>query len=292
MGEGLKVAVLPEAEDWLAAAIRAGGAQTASVEDAEALVWDAGSPGDLERVLVDAGHLRWVQLSWTGVDRYLPLMGDGRVWTCARDVYGPGVAEHALALALAVLKGVTRTAREAAWTKYVPRTLFGARVVVIGGGSIGRAIGDLLRPFDCTVSVITRRNRHQLLDSLRGVDAVFLAVPLTSETDGMIGERELRAMGDRAVLVNVARGRLVKTDDLVRALTEDLIAGAGLDVTEPEPLPDGHPLWQLPNCVITPHIASVDSMAREPYSRLVTENVRRFAAREPLLGIVDPERGY
>jgi phosphoglycerate dehydrogenase-like enzyme len=133
---------------------------------------------------------------------------------------------------------------------------------------------------------------ERLLEAIRGVDVVFLAVPLTAETDGMIGERELRTMGPLAVLVNVARGRLVRTDDLVRALQEGWIAGAGLDVTEPEPLPDGHPLWELATCVITPHIASVDSMAREPYARLVSENVRRFAADRPLLGVVDPNRGY
>jgi phosphoglycerate dehydrogenase-like enzyme len=288
----LAVAILPRAEDWLGAAVEAGGGRLVPVEEARALVWDAGSPGDLERVLDDAGGVGWVQLSWTGVDRYLSLMTDGRVWTCARDIYGPGVAEHALALALAVLKGVTRGARESRWSKYEPRTLFGARVVIIGGGSIGGSIARLLRPFDCEVTVITRRNRDRLLEAVDGAAVVFLAVPLTPETDGMIGERELRAMGRDAVVVNVARGRLIEPDALLTALRQGWIAGAGLDVTEPEPLPDDHPLWDLANCVLTPHVASVDSLAQEPYARLVTENVRRFIAGEPLLGVVDPKRGY
>ena len=286
------MAVLPFAEDWLAEAVRAGGGEVSPIEDAGALIWDAGSPGDLVRALARAGGVRWVQLSWTGVDRYLSLMTDGRVWTCARDIYGPGVAEHALALALAVLKGVTKATRDSTWSPYEPRTLFGAGVAIVGGGSIGRSIAELLRPFDCSVRIVTRRNREHLLDALTGVDVVFLAVPLTPETDGIIGERELREMGPRAVLVNIARGRLVRTDELVEALREGYIAGAGLDVTEPEPLPDGHPLWELPNCAITPHIASVDMLAKEPYTKLVTENVRRFAAGEALLGIVDRERGY
>jgi D-3-phosphoglycerate dehydrogenase len=289
MQDGPAVAVFPRAEDWLSAAVEAGGGRLVPVEEAEALVWDAGSPGDLERALAGAGRVRWVQLSWTGVDRYLALMGDGRVWTCARDVYGPGVAEHALALALAVLKGV---GRERTWSKYEPRTLFAATAVIVGSGSIGRSIEELLRPFHSTVAVINRSNRDGLLDALAGAHVVFLAVPLTAETDGLIGERELRAMGSRAEVVNVARGRLVQTDALVRALREGWTAGAGLDVTEPEPLPDDHPLWRLPNCVITPHVASVDALAQEPYVRLLTENVRRFAAGEPLLGVVDPERGY
>jgi phosphoglycerate dehydrogenase-like enzyme len=288
----LRVAVLPREEEWLAAAIQAGDGLLVPVEQAEALVWDAGSPGDLERVLTDAHGVRWVQLSWTGVDRYLSLMTDGRVWTCARDVYGPGVAEHALALALAVLKGVARATRESSWSKYEPRTLFGAKVVIVGGGSIGGSIADVLRQFDCDVTVIRRRNRDALLEALDRAGVVFLAVPLTPETDGIIGERELRAMGPEAVVVNVARGRLIQTDALVTALRAGWIAGAGLDVTEPEPLPDGHPLWQLANCVITPHVASVDSLAQEPYARLLTENVRRFGAGEPLLGVVDPRRGY
>jgi phosphoglycerate dehydrogenase-like enzyme len=288
----LGVAILPRAEEWLASAVEAGGGLLVPVEQAQGLIWDAGSPGDLERVLRDAHGVRWVQLSWTGVDRYLSLMTDGRVWTCARDVYGSGVAEHALALALAVLKGVTRATRESSWSKYEPRTLFGARVVIVGGGSIGGSIANLLQRFDCDVTVIRRRNRDALLPALNGATVVFLAVPLTPDTDGMIGERELRAMGREAVVVNIARGRLIQTEALVRALRESWVAGAGLDVTEPEPLPDGHPLWQLPNCVITPHVASVDSLAREPYARLVTENVRRLGAGEPLLGIVDPKRGY
>jgi phosphoglycerate dehydrogenase-like enzyme len=288
-----RVAILPDGSPaWLGDAVRAGSGEVVPIEQADALLWDAGDPSDLASVLARASQLRWVQLSWTGVDRYLELMRDGRTWTCARDVFGEGVAEHALALTLAAFRDLPRLARSRTWSRSEPRTLFEAKVVVVGSGAIGRGIADLLAPFRCKVSFISRRNRGDLLDAVRGAEVVYLAVPLTRETDAMIGEPELLAMGSRAWLVNVARGRLVDTDALVHALREAWIAGAALDVTEPEPLPEGHPLWSLPNCLITPHMASVDELARAPYSRLVSENVRRFARGEELLGIVDPQRGY
>ncbi|MDQ6742036.1 MAG: hydroxyacid dehydrogenase, partial [Candidatus Dormibacteraeota bacterium] len=146
--------------------------------------------------------------------------------------------------------------------------------------------------FDCRVEVLTSRSTQPLAEAARDADLVFLAAPLTPETAGMVGAGELRAMGPQAWIVNVARGGLIRTEDLVRALSEGWIAGAGLDVTDPEPLPEGHPLWDLDNCLITPHVASVEELAREPYARLVTENVRRFAEGRELLGLVDPERGY
>jgi phosphoglycerate dehydrogenase-like enzyme len=287
------VAILPDGgAGWLADAVRLGGGEVAELEDAAGLLWDAGMPEDLERVLARAPQVRWLQLSWTGVERYLPLMRDGRSWTCARDVFGPGVAEHALALTLAAFRDLPRLARERSWTPSEPRSLFGAQVVIVGDGSIGRSIASLLAPFHCRVEVVGRDRSGRLAAAVAGADVVYLAVPLTPETDGLVGAAELRAMGPDAWLVNVARGRLVRTDDLVQALREGWIAGAGLDVTEPEPLPEGHPLWSLPNCIITPHSASVDSIAREPFAKLVSENVRRFGAGEKLLGLVDPGRGY
>jgi phosphoglycerate dehydrogenase-like enzyme len=119
-----------------------------------------------------------------------------------------------------------------------------------------------------------------------------LALALTPETVGVIGAQELDLMERHAWLVNVARGRHVVTDDLVDALRNEQIGGAGLDVTDPEPLPDGHPLWDEPRCIITPHVANTPEMARPVLTRRITENVRRFAAGEPLLGPVDPEAGY
>ncbi len=120
----------------------------------------------------------------------------------------------------------------------------------------------------------------------------MLALALTPRTVGVIGTEELRLMEEHAWLVNVARGRHVRTADLVVALREGWIGGAGLDVTDPEPLPDGHPLWDLANCIITPHVANTAEMAVVPLSARIRENVRRFGAGEELLGPVVPALGY
>jgi len=121
---------------------------------------------------------------------------------------------------------------------------------------------------------------------------VFLALALTPETERIIGAAELDAMRGDAWLVNVARGRHVDTEALVTALRSGAIGGAALDVTDPEPLPDGHPLWDLPNCIITPHTADTPEMAERMLARRIEENVARFAAGEPLVGLIDTAAGY
>jgi phosphoglycerate dehydrogenase-like enzyme len=133
---------------------------------------------------------------------------------------------------------------------------------------------------------------NRYADALPGADLVVLALALTPETEGIIATDELDAMDDHAWLVNVARGRHVDTEDLVVALRDGVIGGAGLDVTDPEPLPDGHPLWSLPNCLITPHVGNTPEMAAPLLAQRITANVRRFAADEELLGLVDVDAGY
>ena len=127
---------------------------------------------------------------------------------------------------------------------------------------------------------------------LATADLVVLALALTPETTGFFGRPQLEAMASHAWLVNVARGRHVVTADLVDALAAGSIGGAALDVTEPEPLPEGHPLWALPNCLITPHTANTYEMAIPLLSARIADNVRRFRAGEPLLGPVSPDLGY
>jgi phosphoglycerate dehydrogenase-like enzyme len=138
-------------------------------------------------------------------------------------------------------------------------------------------------------SVVGRDGLHGALTT---ADVVLLALSLTPETTGIIGRHELLLMQEHAVLVNVARGGHVVTDDLVVALREGDIAGAALDVTEPEPLPDGHPLWTEPRCLVTPHTANTVEMTMPAIIERVRENVRRFGAGEPLIGTVDLELGY
>jgi len=133
---------------------------------------------------------------------------------------------------------------------------------------------------------------NRLLQAVGDADLVVLAASLTSETEGMIAEQQLRAMKDDGWLVNVARGKLINTADLVRALRGRWIGGAGLDVTDPEPLPDGHPLWQLDNCIITSHTANPPNLERELFRFRIVENVTLFLNGQPLIGIVDPVIGY
>ncbi|MDQ6790417.1 MAG: hydroxyacid dehydrogenase, partial [Candidatus Dormibacteraeota bacterium] len=176
-----------DSAEWLADAVSACGGEVAESAQADALLVDAGAADKLESILAEAPRVRWVQLSSTGVDRFLHLMRDGRTWTCARSVFGPAVAEHALALALAGLRDLPRFSRRRSWNRWGLRSLLGARVVVVGGGSIGGAIVELLRPFDCRVEVLTSRSTQPLAEAARDADLVFLAAPLTPETAGMVG---------------------------------------------------------------------------------------------------------
>lgn len=176
-------------------------------------------------------------------------------------------------------------------------------VTILGGGGITRTLIDLLRPFRARITVVRRQagpvpgaervlTSSALHQALPGALVVFLALALTSRTRGIIGAPELALMDRGAWLVNVARGGHVVTGALVTALDRGEIGGAGLDVTDPEPLPPGHPLWALPNCLITPHTANSDQMLMPKLVERITANVRRFAAGEPLEGRIDPAAGY
>ena len=132
----------------------------------------------------------------------------------------------------------------------------------------------------------------RLREALAGAKVVFLGLALTPATEHIIGRAELAAMREDAWLINVARGRHVDTDALVAALREQTIDGAGLDVTDPEPLPDGHPLWDLDNCIITPHTADTTEMIDRMLSRRIEENVTAFATGHPLHGVIDVAAGY
>jgi phosphoglycerate dehydrogenase-like enzyme len=248
--------------------------------------------------------VRWVQLPSAGIEFFLPLMKDGRItWTAAKGVYADTCAEQALGLALAGFRHLDAGARHRTWHRTPAKTLFEARVTLVGAGGIGGALIRLLAPFKVQVTLVRRRAESMpgvfktvasdgLRDALQGADLVVLAAALTPQTEGMIAEPQLRAMNKHAWLVNVARGRLVKTADLVRALQEGWIGGAGLDVTDPEPLPDGHPLWSFENCIITSHSANPPNLERQLFRRIIVENVARFRKGEPLIGVVDRQAGY
>jgi len=288
----------------VAKAITTAGGKVVGDAEAEALVWtDPADPDALANLLDARPGVRWVQLPFAGVDRFAALFADGRTWTSTKGAYSEPVAEYALALGLAGLRQLTVRARATAWGEQAGLQLAGGRVTIVGGGGITGALLRLLQPFRVETTVVRRHvspldgasrvvGPDDLHDALAGARLVVLALALTPETTGIIGAGELALMGPDAWLVNVARGAHVVTEDLMTALRAGAIGGAALDVTDPEPLPAGHPLWSLHNCLITPHTANTWEMAEPLFAERVGANVGRRLRGEPLLGVVDPALGY
>jgi phosphoglycerate dehydrogenase-like enzyme len=300
-----RIALAPEpGPQWLAEAIESGGGEIVPLADCEAIIWaDARDPDGLAAALEVAPQAEWVQLPFAGIENFLPHLDRRRRWTCGKGVYAGPVAELALTLGLAGLRGLGTYARATSWSGPRGHGLVGGNVTIIGGGGIAEALIELLRSFDCHITVVRRNVQHmdgvdtvldqdRLADSLPGADLVVLALALTPETQGLIGRDELALMEPHAWIVNVARGGHIVTDDLVDALRAGTIGGAGLEVTDPEPLPDDHPLWHLPNCIITPHTGTTPEMGRPLLAARVEANVRRFAAGDELIGPIDLDAGY
>jgi phosphoglycerate dehydrogenase-like enzyme len=290
---------------WLEGAVEQGGGDVVGPAEAGALVWGHhADPDGLAALLAEHPQLAWVQLPWAGVEVYADVIranGD-RTWTCGKGVYAEPVAEHALGLALAGFRRIGQYARAASWGTGEGRNLLGATVVILGGGGITESLLRMLGPFGCDVTVVRRTleplagatvvGDDRLDEVLAGAHLLVLALALTPETRGILDGRRLRLLDPGGWVVNVARGAHIVTDDLVEVLAEGAIGGAALDVTDPEPLPEGHPLWSEPRCIITPHTANTVAMAEPLLRARVAENVRRWIAGEDLIGPVDPSAGY
>ena len=302
-----RIAIGPQPWDGITTVVREAGGELAGIgPDADALVWlDAADIDGLTRALAAAPAARWVQLPFAGVELVAQagLLDPARTWTCAKGAYAEPVAEHALLLALAGLRFLRSRMRASSWGTAAGESLYDQPVTIVGGGGIAAALLELLAPMRAQVTVVRRQpaavpgaartlQTAQLAEALPGARVVFVALALTPETEKIIGAAELAAMGPDAWLVNVARGRHVDTGALVDALRARSIGGAALDVTDPEPLPDGHPLWDLDNAIITPHTADTPEMIRRMLSRRIGRNVAAFAAGRPLEGLVDPAAGY
>jgi phosphoglycerate dehydrogenase-like enzyme len=302
-----RIAVGPTSSPFAVDAVRGGGGLPVKLgEEADALVWLSAHDLDgLRAALDDQPEVRWVQLPFAGVENAAAagVIDTTRTWTSAKGAYAKPVAEHALLLALAGLRLLPQRIRAHSWGSPAGTTLFDAAVTVVGGGGIAEELLRLLAPFQVKATVVRRQaepvpgaartlTTGDLDQALAGALVVFLALAQTPETEGIIGPRQMDAMDEQAWLVNVARGGLVRTDALVAALRDGTIGGAALDVTDPEPLPDGHPLWTCPNCIITPHTADTWEMIMPLLADRVRVNVARFAAGEPLVGLVDPAAGY
>ncbi|MGH9083446.1 MAG: NAD(P)-dependent oxidoreductase [Acidimicrobiales bacterium] len=272
---------------------------------ADAVVWCSAEPDPLAEILSTGGGVRWVQIGQAGIERFVPLLRqqpETVVWTCAKEIFGPPVAEMVLGLLITGFRRLDLYAAARRWEPRPVRVLAGSTVVVLGAGGIARSLVRLLRPSGADVVVVSPSGTSidgarpvRSVDTMAAVaaaDAVVLALPLTAETSGMVDRRFLDAMRSTAWLVNVARGGVVVTDDLVDALRDRRIGGAALDVTDPEPLPDGHPLWALDNAIVTPHVANTPELSVRALGDRVEENARRFLAGQPLLGVVDRRAGY
>ena len=268
--------------------------------------------------------LRWIQIAHAGVEKDLApeVVSSNICVTNLQRLHGPNVADQAMALLLAAQPrsraGVpagscTKTGNvwpvENIWQKLKDASkadeLHGKTMLIVGMGGIGTQIAKRANAFGMRVMAIdpneaivkpsfvfSLERPAKMMERIAQADVVVLACPLTKDTHGMFGASQFTAMKKSAQFVNIARGGLVDQQALLDALKRGSIAGAGMDVSDPEPLPDGHPLWGMANVVISPHIGGQSEGARDRQWRLFRENVRRFVAGEPLLCVVDKHKGY
>ncbi|OUE08960.1 Glyoxylate/hydroxypyruvate reductase B [Clavibacter michiganensis] len=261
------VAMLPRTEEAYVEAVHGGGELAELSPETRGIVWlSIRRAAELTDTLAANPQVQWVQLPFAGVDAFADTLREcdrpDLVWTSAKGAYSEPVAEHALALTLATLRQLPERARATSWGSSSGLSLYGSEVVVVGAGGIALEYIRLLAPFDCTVTVVRRSGdpvegadrtvtADRLDEVLADADVVMLAAASTDDTARLIGAAQLQRMKDTAVLVNIARGALVDSDALLEALRTGAIHGAGLDVTSPEPLPDDHPLFSEPRCIVT-----------------------------------------
>jgi phosphoglycerate dehydrogenase-like enzyme len=262
-------------------------------------------------ILRAAPKLRWVQIGSAGAERALfpELKNSSVTLTNCRIVQGPEIADHAFALLLALTRQLPmamRKQKEQDWNTrdYRPIELQGKTALVIGVGGIGVQIAVRAHAFGMRVVGVDPQDlpympflektvRPDRLDEvISTADVVFVAAPATRETYHMVGGKQFQAMKRGSYFVAVSRGSLFDNAALADALSSGRLAGAGLDVTEVEPLPKDHPFWKLDNVVLTPHVAGRSDGESRRYLDLFKENLRRFAAGEPLLHVVDKQKGY
>jgi phosphoglycerate dehydrogenase-like enzyme len=239
-------------------------------------------------------HLRVVQLLSAGAEAWIGNVPDGIALCDARGVHSSSTSEWAVTAILAYLRDFPYFARmqeRGEWATRFTDELAGKHVLMVGAGAIGEAIAARLAPFEVTISMVARSPRPgvhtvaELPELLPAADVVVLIVPLTAATTGMVDADFLARMRDGALLVNAARGPVVDTEALVVELAKGRLAVA-MDVTDPEPLPPGHPLWSMPNVLLTPHVAgSVGGLLKRAYG-LAGDQIRRYAAGEPLINEV------
>jgi cyclase len=259
--------------------------------------------------IVKAGkNLRWIQIAHAGVDHDLvpEVVKSDIAVTNLQRVYGTNVAEQAMGLLLMMTRGLSKNSTyKQIEANAKSDELYGKTMLIVGLGGSGTQLAKRAHAFGMRVMaldpkpdlerpsfVFSLNHPKEMQALLPKADVVVLTCPLTAETRGFFGASQFQAMKPSAYLINSARGALVRTPDLVAALQKGQIAGAGLDVTDPEPIPESDPIWKVKNVVISPHNGAQGPEARDRVWRLYRENVRRFVAGEPLLCVVDKQKGY
>jgi phosphoglycerate dehydrogenase-like enzyme len=270
------------------------GEPPAGIDKVEFLVGGYGGATMSPEALARMPRLSVIQLLSAGVESWLPVVPPGVVLCNGRGIHGGPTAELAIAGLLAVLRELPRFVeqqRDRVWRATEVHSLDGMRVLVLGAGDIGQRVASVVRLLDAEATLVARHQRPgvepiaALPELLAQHDVVVVALPLTADTEGLVDAAFLAAMRDGAVLVNIARGKIVRTTALVAELQAQRLR-AFLDVTEPEPLPVDHPLWTAPGVLITPHVGGgTPGWANRAY-RLVREQLSRFLAGEPLRNVV------
>ena len=289
-------------------AIESAGAKVVPVSpEVRALVWtDYANPQGLADLLKSNPQLEWVQLPFAGVDAFSEIIHSDPVFTSAKRSYSEPVAEHALMLCMALGRILPERIRAKSWGKKHADSLFDAEVLLIGGGGISEQLAEFLIPFRSKVTVVRKRPEQpfaerftgkvvgfdSLDDQLAKAQFVVLACALTEETRFLFNRERFSLMRSDSYLVNIARGEVVDQEALLEALSSGQIAGAATDVTYPEPLPEGHPMWSEPRLIITPHTADTLTQITSLLSERLRVNVSAWLAGGPLTGVVDKVLGY
>jgi len=263
-----------------------------------------------------ARRLKWIHSTAAGVHALLlpEVVESDVIVTNARDVHGPAVAEHAMGLIWAVGRQLHRVrdfqhqhvwAQERLWNEVPhPHEMRSSTLLVIGFGAIGRPLARMAHAAGMRVIAVREHPQQpsepaervfgfeELDEALPLADFVVMAAPVTDKTTGLFTEERLRKMKRGACLFNVGRGIQLDSAALVRVIREGHLSGAGLDVAEKEPLPPDSPLWDVPEILISPHVAGFDDLLWERQYELYSENLRRYFAGQPLIGVVDKRKGY
>lgn len=305
-----QIAIEPKKFDSYVAAVAESGGEVVDLNpEVTSLIWtDYSAPDSLEALLKENPQITWVQLPFAGVDAFASVIKwskgrpDLRI-TSAKGSYSEPVAEHALALSLALARVIPERAKSTTWGRKFAFSFYDSNIVIVGGGGITTELLKFLVPYRAKITLVRNRVGHDLEqhhqvsfkeidETLKGADLVILACALTGDTHHLINRDRLAMMKPTAYLVNIARGPVIDTDALVEALNSEQLAGAGLDVTDPEPLPDGHPLWSAKNVLITPHTADTKEMVLAMFSMRIKANVLALQGLGPWVGQVDAELGY